>query len=260
LAVFAGTAAQAGFLDVTVSPNPKDIFCPGNKKIGALKIEDYYAWESDGAGNFTPRDPSDARLQKPGNNSGGARLQAFFDITDKECPRHYRWIQAVTGGTSTIGTPPYIDPFAKDDTLPFYWTNKELPSFISTNKLEILDIPGQPLSEATVGNPASVDFETALVCWWDKKIHLFQSFTWGYEIVAKSGGGYDVGVDSFAWTTPSTTLTNLITGFDGNDDGKPDGWQITDDCCPCIPEPTSLCIWCIGVVTIIGLRRAVLRR
>jgi len=239
--------------DEAVAGSITNVYCSDGNQCGILNIEDYYAWQSSSTGTFTPQNPSDPRLGTPGTRRGGARMQAFFNISDQSQARNYAWIQAIVGGNSTIGPPPYIDPFVNDDTLPFYWTESELPAFTNGYNIELLDLPNQKLTNAMF-QPVSVQFETALVWWEDMTIYLFGSFTWGYTIEHNSGGGYTVTVDSLAWI-PSTefidpVIIDLVTSFDGNGDGRADGWTFSEQCCATIPEPPSSMLLLLGLISI----------
>lgn len=265
--------------DEAVAGSITNVYCPipagDGDQCGTLNIMNYYAWQSSVTGKFAPRDPSDPRLGLLNASRGGARMRAVFNISDQSQAGNYAWIQAIVGGNSTIGTPPYIDPFVNDDTLPFYWTESELPAFTKKHSIELLDLPNQRLTNAKQRlpngkfNPVSVQFETALVWWEDMTIQLLQSFTWGYTITYNIIG-YKATAEPFAWTLPSTEFMDLITSFDGNGDGEADGWTLSEktptitsfdgdgyadgwtlsEKSPTIPAPPSSMLLLLGLISI----------
>lgn len=257
LAVFLGLAtwsqAAAGLIQKVVDPNPQVVTCDG-KPVGKLEIVNYYGWNKDNNGVYAPRDPwNDVGLQdQTANNSSGALMQAVFKVDPNACPMNYQWIQVVTGGKGTLGTPPYIDPVNRNDDLPFYWTTAAAnsASYGKANGVpgtQFIDIPFQP--DANAGN--SITFETALVSFVGMQVHWLAGFTWGYSI---NNAGAPV-LDPFAWTGGmSNVMKNLVTGWAStpnppylpNPGQKPDGWKVVDDCL-CVPEPSSLILAFVGL-------------
>lgn len=243
-----------------------DIFC-GEHYLGQLTIVDYFAWTSSSLPTPITFDPINPGLN-PNNpamaDRAGAKMTAEFSPANPLCPDcEYRWVQGVMSGFGTIGPPPYLDPFNRDDGLPWYWTEPENADPDDGNGgLRFLDIPSQPMSNS--GN--SIHFEAAFVavkmstmeiCW-------LAGFTWGYTI-----GDNSVSLDQFAWqNAPSGDLVDLVNYWDGGTDpdngyagdGDPDGWVVVQDCpcCDCIPEMGSVTMLLVGTTLaggFVGLRR-----
>ncbi|OJW22633.1 MAG: hypothetical protein BGO49_01230 [Planctomycetales bacterium 71-10] len=264
LGVTAWSQAGAGLIQKTVDPNPMVVDCDG-QKVGELEIVNYYGWQSDANADYTPRNPyADVGYTDPEDpDRGGALMQAVFKVDPDACPMNYQWIQVVTGGTGTIGTPPYLDPFNRDDNLPFYWTTNEantagVGKANGVAGTQFIDIPSQ--SSANKGN--SITFEAALVSYSGMQVHWLAGFTWGYSI--DNNGATVLG--AFAWTNGiSNVMTNLIESWASTPTKPylpapgqgPDGWKVVDDCL-CIPEPSSLAMACIGlgVAGLGAIRRA----
>lgn len=259
-------AARAGFIPDGISPNPRDILCDG-EKLGTLEITNYYGFTTNGAGVYDPRNPypgSGFREPNPPSNRGGAYMEAIFRAAANSCPMNYQWIQAITGGKGTIGTPPYLDPFNRDDNLPFFWRRPEAnsPTLGKANGLpgsRFADIASQQRIDATKGN--SVQFETALVCYNGMTVHWLAGFTWGYEIK----NDLSVAIDAFAWTADmSNTMKGLVEGWASTPKTpylpkpgqKPDGWKVSDDCCTCVPEPSTLLGAGVGLAVLLLVPRS----
>ncbi len=236
------TSARAGLVEVQVTPNPQEVFC-GADTIGTLSIENYYRNE-----NFV----------RNGVNWSGAVLEAVFTEIDGYClPGEHlanlRWIQVVTAGTNTIGPPPYLDPFNRDDGLPFYWTEPEnADPTDGKNGTRFFDAPAQ-----AVANPANdITFEAALFCvdFATMKMTFLMGFEWGYSRDDGPDADTDrddVTLKAFKWLTAITnTMKTQIESWDASNtppnfsgDGTADGWKVVDDCvCHCTPEPSTLAI------------------
>lgn len=247
----------------------RDVYCDTGQTefLGTISVESYFAWTSGvDSGSGIPYSPENPGLPTTGaqwENRAGADMVVNFSPGDTDCDAQYRWIQAVVDGSGTIGTPPYLDPFNRDDGLPFYWTEDEnADPGIGNGGLRFSDIPGQ--SATNIGN--SISFEAALVqyCPDTMQLHWVAGFTWGYSIQDQVGPV----LDTFSWTNgPSGTLTNLVTSWDGSDtppnyagDGTPDGWTFTDDClCNCVPETNSGMLSLAGI-SIVGMGCVATRR
>jgi hypothetical protein len=210
------------------APNPMDVLCNG-MKLGTLEITEY--------GEKTNAD-----------GTVGAGLVAKFVNADPMCPHNLRWIQSVVDGKGTIGQndgkmPPYLDPYQRDDKLPWYWTEAENSGTDGTNGTNgpgsrFADFPSQDKNN----NGNFIKFETALVCVDGLKISFLKGFTWGYKVNADMTST----VDPFAWlNAPTAGLTGPTTAWDGTMNnmggGTPAGYMFSETCnCPCVPEPTTL--------------------
>jgi len=245
------SALDAGLVQVTVDPNPFSVYC-GTKKAGEIKIENYYKNE-----NFL----------RNGVPWSGAVMEALFNEDPNFCLpgediANLRWIQAVTAGTNTIGTPPYLDPFNRDDGLPFYWTEAEnADPADGKNGTRFFDAPAQAVS-----NPNNdITFEAALFCvdLSTMQMSFLGGFEWGYSRSDTDGDGQrdDITLKAFKWLNAITnSMKTLIENWDASNtspytgDGTPDGWKVVDECqCKCTPEPGSLCMvlgagGCYGLV------------
>jgi hypothetical protein len=235
-----------------------EIMCD-DKVLGKLMIDHYYSWTSGplnmGTITFTPENPGLPADDAMWANRGGAKMESSFNQTNAMLQCEFRWIQGVMSGTGTIGTPPYLDPFNRDDGLPYYWTETE--NTAANNGKMFQDIPSQ--NKANNGN--SIHFEAAFVAvdQANMKVHYLKGFTWGYAIEA----GGTVNLDNFAWrTTPTAALTGLVTAWDASatspyaGNGTPDGWMWTDTCpCTMIPEPSSFILVVIGLTGLASRRR-----
>lgn len=249
--------ASAGFIESGVGlDDPEDryqlVYCC-DELLGTLTIDSYYAWSSGtdtGSGiPYTPFNPGLPVTGEKWEERTGAKMKANFVFEpDVDFNCDLRWVQAITGGHGTIGTPPYLDPFNRDDGRPWYWTDLENahPAYGDGGK-QFIDIPGQ--SNENFGN--NVHFEAALVAvnLATKMVYFLAGFTWGYDI-SMSG----THVDTFAWTTaPSATLQNLVTSWDGSNvkpyagDGTPDGWTWTQDCICAVPEASSATLMLVAI-------------
>ena len=237
-------SVSASFIEQTVDPNPIDVMC-GTKKAGTLKIENYYKQEN---------------YQRKGTTWSGAYLEAIFTEDPDFCPGddyigNLRWIQAITGGTNTKGTPPYLDPFERDDGLPFYWTESENLSKDGENGTRLSDAPGSAITEPD----NSITFEAGLFCvdFTSNEMTFLKGFSWGYSRTDGDGDGQrdDVTLNPFSWLLGgiSDKMKGRIEGWDGSNthpyagDGTADGWKVVADCkCGCAPEPASFWIFLIG--------------
>jgi hypothetical protein len=206
-----------------------DVTCNGNA-IGKLEITQY------------------GETSNATDGTVGAGLVATFVNADPACPHNLRWIQAITDGRGTIGqnagtNPPYLDPFNRDDKLPWYWTEAENSGAAGTNGTNgpgsrFSDFPFQ--SKNNAGN--FIKFETALVCVDGLKISFLKGFTWGYKVNADMTST----VDSFVWlNAPTAALTGPTTAWDGTMNnaggGTPVGYMFAATCdCPCVPEPSTM--------------------
>ena len=273
LALATCSAVQAGLIDSgvgldTPASQTVNVYCdPSDPStlLGTLNINTYFAWTSGvDSGSGIPYSPENPGLPTTGvqweNRAGGA-IVANFTPGDTDCSPQFEWVQAVVGGTGTIGTPPYLDPFNRDDNLPFYWTAAENsdPS-IGNNGMTFSDIPGQ--AATNIGN--SIEFETALVEFdpHTLEMHWVAGFTWGYSINDIVGPV----MDNFAWTNgPSNTLVNLVDSWSSSPtspyigNGTPDGYSFTSDCLCNVPEVGSGLLSFAGV-GMVGLGLITVRR
>jgi len=217
----AGTqrAWAAPVIDSSVDPTSKDISCGGNP-LGTITITEYHA-------------------DNPGDGSVGASMGATFTPSDPDCNLQLHWIQAIVGGVGTIGqsdvnrvTPgdpspiPYLDPYHRDDNLPFYWTEPEngtvgVGRANAGAQAGTLFSDGPSQDDRNIGN--SIHFETALVavdCKDPMKLYWLAGFTWGYSISATNipnPPGMST-IDPFAWLNgASANMNTAVTGFDGTE-------------------------------------------
>ena len=231
LLLFTPGAALAAMIP---APNPMDILCDGHK-LGTLEITEY--------GEKTNAD-----------GTVGAGIVAKFTKADPNCQYNLKWLQSVTAGKGTIGQDagsalPYLDPYKRDDNLPWYWTEAENSGADGTNGTngpgsQFSDFPSQDKNND--GN--FIKFETALVCVDGLKISYLKGFTWGYKVNADMTST----VDPFAWlNAPTASLTGPTTAWDGTMNnaggGTAVGYTFTDECvCDC-PEPTSLALFAMAL-------------
>lgn len=254
--------AQAGRIDSGVGLDEEanrsmEIKC-GDDVIGTLAIDEYFAWNSgpfeDGMVSFNPENPGLPDDEDTYENRAGAKMEAIFAQTNDMFDCDFRWIQGVMDGVGTIGTPPYLDPFNRDDGLPFYWTEAENANASYGNGgKRFSDIPSQ--DKTNDGN--SIHFEAAFVAvdLENMKVHYLKGFTWGYEVEDDETST----LDTFAWrTTPTAALMTLVTDWDASDtspytgDDEPDGWMWTDDClCTKVPEPASIMMFTLGLAVVL---------
>ncbi|MDG3003877.1 PEP-CTERM sorting domain-containing protein [Paludisphaera mucosa] len=268
VAAFMGlaTASQAfgGLIQKPVDPNPMDVYCD-DALVGQLQITNYYGWTADANAAYTPRNPytdsgfyQDPKLP----NRNGAIMQAVLNVDPDACKMNYQWVQVVTGGVGTIGPPPYLDPFNRDDPLPFYWTT---PEANTADQGMLNNVPGSQFidiaSQSSANKGNSITFETALVSYSGMEIHWLAGFTWGYSI--NQNGGTDLA--NFAWTAGmSNVMSGLITNWASSPNmpflpapgQAPDGYTVTDDCL-CVPEPGSmmLSVIAMGALGLVGAAR-----
>jgi hypothetical protein len=193
------------------NPNPFTVTCTDEhgieRTLGSLEIDIY-----------EPR----VFLDSGGDVRGGAGMEATFSGTqDPDCYIEFDFVQAIVGGNSTIGDPPYLDPFVADDAYPFYWTATEYADNFTINFL--------------------------------------QSFTWGYSFSYNAvTSTYTSTLDQMQWTDPSQTIMNLVDDWPTYAPLGDGSWNVTEDeCCGCnypIPEPTTVSLLLLGIV-LTGARR-----
>lgn len=233
-------------LRAQIAPDPAsmDIYCD-DVKLGTLTITTYRATK------FTDKD---------GNKLVGAGLVAEFTREDPDCIYNFQWIQSIYDGKGTIGQgdgtqPPYLDPYKRDDNLPWYWTTPEnnTPGVGANGNngpgTRFSDFPSQ--SETNAGN--FIKFETAFVCVDGLNISYLKGFTWGYQVNADMTSS----LFPFLWlNAPTASLTGPTTAWDGTlnskGGGTPVGYTFSDECvCECtpVPEPST---WLAGA-TFVGL-------
>lgn len=256
-----GGSAQAGSITPPYpDPNPFSVTCTDENGVvhtlGELEIDVYI-----------PR----AYRDDDNNIRGGAGMEATFSgFHDPDCLVEYDFVQAIIGGNSTIGDPPYLDPFVWDDAYPFYWTASERSDNYSYDpntgafELKISDYPSLPASVLNNNNPATVKFETALVCvdYDNFTVNFLQSFTWGYTFTYNAlNDTYTSTLDQMMWAAPSQTIKDLVDDwptFAGIGDGS---WNVTEgECCGCdypIPEPGTVTLFLLGI-GLAGMKRRLL--
>lgn len=252
----ATTPARSGLIEAgagldNVADRSMQFDCGGAN--GTLSINEYFSWTSGvDAGTGIPYAPQNPGLPVTGakwEDRGGAAIEATVTSNSPHC-KNLRWVQGIISGTGTIGPAPYLDPFNRDDGLPFYWTEPEnADPAVGNNGKRFSDIPGQAKTNA--GN--SIHFEAALVAvdMANMEVQYLKGFTWGYEILAQAV----IDLDTFAWTAaPSAGLINLVTAWDASavapfaGDGTPDGWKWSNHV---IPEPGTP--WLVFAAALFGL-------
>ena len=258
IAVLWSGSVQAGSITPPYpDPNPFSVTCTDENgfehTLGDLNIDVYI-----------PR----AYLDEDNNVRGGAGMEATFSgFQNPDCYIEYDFVQAIVGGNSTIGDPPYLDPFVWDDAYPFYWTDTERADNYSYDantgafELTITDYPSMPASVLVDHNPATIMFETALVCvdYENFTVNFLQSFTWGYTFSYNAATQTYMSVlDQMQWIDPSQTIMDLVDDwptFAPKGDGS---WNVTEgECCDCdypIPEPATVTLLLLGVA-LAGTRR-----
>ncbi len=155
-----------------ISPNPQAVYW-GGTQIGTLQINAYNATN--------------------GGGSAGANLSAQFNQTYMPaCNLGLQWIQAIIGGQGTIGQTlggkiPYLDPYQRDDNLPYYYTTAE-NSTVGEGQLNAGSQPGSRFSDSPFqgsgNNGNSITFEAALVAVCPSNpmnLVWLGGFEWGYR-------------------------------------------------------------------------------
>lgn len=261
-ALMMALAAQNARADAfsAISPNPQNITW-GGTQIGTLQINAYNATN--------------------GNGRSGAYMSAQFNQTYMPaCNLNLQWIQAIIGGQGTIGqtdggTIPYLDPYQRDDNLPYYYTAAE-NSTIGVGQLNAGAQPGSRFSDSpsqlSTNNGNSITFEAALVavCPSDPtNLVWLGGFEWGYSISSGSssvfGFGWNSGpgvslnsaVNAWDGTSNYTGMTNPPAGYTGPGAGV--GYQFVSaaDCpLPTCPLPASGCLAGLGLFAAIGFSTA----
>jgi hypothetical protein len=136
--VVAGATVNVGSVVLSQDPPGQGIdVVSGGQDVGTITVQRYTGWMSDATGkNYTPINPytdsgySD-RMQP---NWDGAYINVVFQpsVGLEDSSFQYQWVQAVVAGQGdTNGSPPYLDPFFRDDNLPYYWTSAETSVSIS---------------------------------------------------------------------------------------------------------------------------------
>jgi hypothetical protein len=211
--VVEGRIAHADSLSA-ISPNPQNVLY-GATQIGTLQITTYQS--TSGMNMGTP--------------VVGAGVVAQFNQTYMPtCNLNLQWIQAIIGGQGTIGqslggTIPYLDPYIRDDNLPYYWTTAE-NNTVGTGQLaggqpgsRFSDFPSQPI---TNGN--SITFEAALVSVSPTnplQLVWLAGFEWGYSIANNVST-----VFSFGWTNGAgVSLQSAVTAWNGSQTNYPGSTQ-----------------------------------
>ena len=248
--------------------DPEEITC-GGEILGYLTINQYHA-----------DNPTDTPPKYP-----GATLEATFSQQDPSCNLNLHWIQAIVGGVGTIGQTlaaqdnvadpiPYLDPYKRDDNLPYYWTEAENGQVgdgrsgpTAAPGTHLYDAPTQGTLGASIANN-SIHFESALVavdCIDPMKLYWLAGFTWGYTV---DGTGMMSTADPFMYRGgPSAALNKAVTEFDGtqnyvgdgndtmtNNAGGSAGYFFGEgcpECCTPLPNTAStglLCLAAVGVV------------
>ena len=240
LLAFGPGAYGDAFTDI--NPNPRNVSY-GATQIGSLMISQYSATS--------------------GGGSVGAGLVAQFTQTYMPtCDLGLQWIQSVYDGKGTIGQNagaalPYLDPYMRDDNLPYYWTNVENGT-VGTGRLNATAQPGTRFSDfpsQDQGNSGNfIKFEAALVAVSSSdplKLTWLTGFTWGYQVNADKTST----VFAFNWlNAPTANLTGPVQAWDGTTNnmggGKPVGYQFINGQAPPCPLPNSAAM---GLVIFVGL-------
>ncbi len=170
-----------------------------------------------------------------GGGSSGATIAAQFNQTAPATNLNLEWIQTIVAGNGTIGQTlttmdnvaspiPYLDPYKRDDNLPYYWTAPE-NSTVGTGELAgkmpgtlFSDVPSQNSTD----NGNSISFETALVSVSPTNamdLTWIAGFTWGYSI---AGGSATINPFA-ALNAPSNDMVTAVTAFDGTTSYVGDG-------------------------------------
>ena len=204
---------------------------------GTISIVDSYGWMTNAVGTYTPANPyAETRMTDPmSSNSDGAFMDAVFTSSFGLQPGfQYQWVQTVVAGTGTIAQPPYLDPYVRQDDLPFFWTPAEAGSndvgqVNGVSGDEFIDIPAEPNSAMGY----SISYETDLVAYSGENVYFLGGFTWGYSI---NSSGNTV-LSPFTWISEmSTSVANLIDSwastptppYTPNPSQPPDGFQVVD--------------------------------
>jgi hypothetical protein len=225
--------------------------------LGSLAIDNYYSWtsgfNSGGGIPYTPQNPGLSTVGSQYQNAGGLHMSSTFSFAPSASAQ-LRWINTIVSGVSTIGPAPYLDPYNRDDGLPFYWTESENAG-VGASGTFFRDRPMQ--SRNSIG--ASVHFETAFVSvnMATKQVHWLAGFDWGYGMTASGPAA-----DTFVWlTSPSRTLSNLVTAWDGGasggflGNGVADGWTWSSDCmCTAQPVPIPGVAYLFGMIAVVVVR------
>jgi hypothetical protein len=204
--------------------------------IGEVSVE----WAT-----FTGHFPGD-----PANSSGGMLVRGGFKFKNNfkiKKGHKMAWVQAYkeTGGaaTHTIDTSTN-PPFYPQHTVPGY-------------DVGYFDGPVDAFANAVV--PTAIDFETALVCWDEKKpkdLFAIGSWLWGYTIDKPNKTipfGYNL-----IFSPPLTgKLKDPFVAEFGPAGTRDKGWTLTEGCDDCfepVPEPATLLAMGSGLA-LMALRR-----
>ncbi|MBN2588490.1 MAG: choice-of-anchor K domain-containing protein [Sedimentisphaerales bacterium] len=162
------------------------------------------------------------------SSSGGAQIQVTYDNgSPVSAGQQLQWVQFIStnsplGGTSS----PYIDPRPNDDTLPFYWTSAELPSYTSGNSLGFSDFSKRSISQLSTTDP--IEWRANLFqVQWDgaTTITANDGLQWGWDMKSATEGSASGEFVNPSPSGPPAVLsgvgTSNFTWGDGSAFGSP---------------------------------------
>jgi hypothetical protein len=132
-----------------------------------------------------------------GTSIGGGAIRAS-DTHGSNVPagKQLQWVQVISKNVPLGGaTSPYLDPQPNDDTLPFYWTTAELPTYTSGRNLQFSDFSTRSVTTLASTDPITWNANLYLLDWdGGTTVNVYDGVNWG-------------------WTTTSARLAPVVRSF-----------------------------------------------